>query len=342
MGMDADFISVVYGLDEVEELSPLYGGTANKNFLVKCKSGMYVLRRKNPKYSMPEWVCFEADFLRHLHSEGLPVPVPVKAADGSLWISCENDIYELFTFLEGLPFSGSISQIRSAGRLLGLYHNAAGKYDTKGKKQLERYDNPVRITAFLEQYISENRANILSCQLETLNRMLAHANSILGKMPDTVYSELQQTVIHGDYHPANLLYRDDCISGLFDFDWASLQPRVRDIADGVLFFACDRDKPIDSTDIYSLNQSCRFNQGKFEAFMDEYLAASGDCGITAAEAGLLPEFMKTRLLNCRVQGAPKVPDSAKPFILTNGILESLNWIDEMRSFLEETAAGRNG
>ena len=43
-------------------------------------------------------------------------------------------------------------------------------------------------------------------------------------------------VIHNDYHPGNLKFRDSDIIGLFDFDWSKIDYRCFDIALAITYF----------------------------------------------------------------------------------------------------------
>lgn len=44
-------------------------------------------------------------------------------------------------------------------------------------------------------------------------------------------------VNHGDWHPGNLLYRDDAVVAVLDFDALQVAPAVADIANGLLQFS---------------------------------------------------------------------------------------------------------
>jgi homoserine kinase type II len=44
-------------------------------------------------------------------------------------------------------------------------------------------------------------------------------------------------VIHGDWHPGNLVYRDERIAGVLDFDSTRVEPRVMDVANAALQFS---------------------------------------------------------------------------------------------------------
>ncbi|MFQ6099123.1 MAG: phosphotransferase, partial [Armatimonadota bacterium] len=144
-------------------------------------------------------------------------------------------------------------------------------------------------------------------------------------LPDALYASLPACVIHGDYHPANLKFRGDEVVGIFDLDWATLQPCARDLADGLLFFAARRRTDIDDRDIASLTQAPQIDIERSLVFVDAYL----QCGsIENAEIAALPEFMRARWLYCRAAGMAKVEPPRRVAFLLNEIEGPLRWLDE--------------
>ena len=50
------------------------------------------------------------------------------------------------------------------------------------------------------------------------------------------YRDLVQMVIHCDYHPGNLKFQNNTITGLFDFDWSKVDARCFDVALAITYF----------------------------------------------------------------------------------------------------------
>jgi aminoglycoside phosphotransferase (APT) family kinase protein len=51
------------------------------------------------------------------------------------------------------------------------------------------------------------------------------------------YPALDSQVVHGDWHPGNVLFDGDRVCGVLDFDSARLEPAIADVANGLLQFA---------------------------------------------------------------------------------------------------------
>jgi Ser/Thr protein kinase RdoA (MazF antagonist) len=62
---------------------------------------------------------------------------------------------------------------------------------------------------------------------------------------DAGYADWEQVLVHGDWHPGNLLYRDGAIVAVLDFDSARLEPRLSDVANAALQFSMQMQRPED-------------------------------------------------------------------------------------------------
>jgi Ser/Thr protein kinase RdoA (MazF antagonist) len=140
------------------------------------------------------------------------------------------------------------------------------------------------------------------------------------ELPDAVYHSLPRHVIHGDYHPANLRFDGDAVTGVYDLDWCTVQPRARDLADGLIFFAGLRDGDVTSSDIRKLTRTWTHCPERAAAFL---LAYERTGPITGHERALLPSFMRARWLHCRIIGRSKVPPQDGVTFFLDGLLEPL-------------------
>ena len=50
------------------------------------------------------------------------------------------------------------------------------------------------------------------------------------------YKDLIHMVIHCDFHPGNLKFQNNAITGLFDFDWSKVDVRCFDVALAIIYF----------------------------------------------------------------------------------------------------------
>ncbi|GAA3406911.1 phosphotransferase enzyme family protein [Paenibacillus hodogayensis] len=333
----AQLIMKEYGIPEDTELTLLHGGTANRNYLMRRKEEKRILRMRNKKYSTEPWIAYEEQYLYYLQQRGIPVPAPFPNRRGELHTSIEDQVYQLAPYMDGDAFQPEIrEQVAGAGSFLAKLHNALAEFAPTVEKRLPRYDDPAVMLAQLDRYMEEHKQQAPKSEWEQLVRIRSHASEILLQVPDSTYHALPKVVIHGDYHPANTAFKENGVCALFDFDWISLQPRVRDVADGIIYFSGVRPGGIDGTDIFSLTQSCSFEWGRIDDFLTAYNSNAAQ-PLQREEASAIPYLISARLINSRVQALTKIPANRHLEMLTAGMDNPLAWIEANRAQL--TARG---
>jgi Ser/Thr protein kinase RdoA (MazF antagonist) len=166
---------------------------------------------------------------------------------------------------------------------------------------------------------------------ETLEEALQLAHALVERLPDDAYWSLPQAVVQGDYHPANLKFRGAKVAGVFDWDWASRQPRMVDVADGLLFFCGVRRAPLVAGDIWSLTAAFEIDQDRVSRFLAGYTARVRP---SEAELRALPDLMRCRWLYCRVDAARrKVDEGRRVEFMTRSLHLPLRGIDAIEAKL---------
>jgi len=321
-----------YDIGEPIALPVPAGGTANANCRVETSAGTFILRRRNPKYAVPAYVAFDHRLMEHMAAHGVPTPLAIRSRSGLRWTVVAGDTFEVFPFRPGNTHDrNSIEQIRSAGAALARFHLAAASFEPPPGKEWPRYDDPMQVRAGLREMSHELPARLTAADLAYLQDQVARVER---ELPDQVYGSLPRHVIHGDFHPANVLYVGDAVAGIYDLDWCTVQPRVRDIADGLIFFAGSRDGDVTSSDIRKLTRTWRHAPDRSRAFLDAYSLVNP---ISRRELALLPVFMTARWLHCRTIGRSKVaPDERIAFFL-DGLLDPLRSLEPLTALLEVSA-----
>ena len=124
--------------------------------------------------------------------------------------------------------------------MLGRFHLAAYSFSPPVSKDLPRYDDP----QIMREKLEKVRRTAKEEKKEKIDFLINLTLRIEKELPNKLYYSLPHTYIHGDFHPVNLKFKEGKVVGIFDFDWVSLQPRLRDIADGLLFFLLSKRKDI--------------------------------------------------------------------------------------------------
>jgi len=96
-------------------------------------------------------------------------------------------------------------------------------------------------------------------------------------------------VIHGDWHPGNLLFRGPAVAAVVDFDAARAEARAIDVANGALQFSMTMAGPDPAAWPEGLDED------RLLAFCRGYDQVEG-CRIATSEIGALPWLMMEALI----------------------------------------------
>lgn len=306
----------LYGLNSLTEPICISNGTANKNYLIDTNIGRYVLRHRNKKYSNDIQINFENGYLENAASHNIPVPLPIDNIYGFISSIIDGEVYQLYSFIGGVRFNpNNIDEISNAGSFLAKLHNAFWYYIPKILYKTERYDEPVKMLKMLDSILNDNRYWKNKNEKNIVFRMIDEINKINNSTTDDVFFRLPRLVIHGDYHPENVKYNDSRICGIFDFDRIIMHPRIRDVADGIIYFSGLREGTIDGSDIYELTQNFIIDEKRRDAFLGSYNQVCTK-KLDDSEIEHLSSFITLRHLNSRIEGTAKVPIDKKINFLT--------------------------
>ncbi len=313
-------------------------GTANASAVISLPAERLFLKRRNPRYARVDWVRFDQALLSHLVGRGLAVPVAVPSRSGEPWVADGGSIYELFRYIDGDSHrSGDPIELAAAGRTLARIHRASVDFEPRVAKPWPRFHDPRDLLEWLPELLDVAGAKAESAErLSALEQALALARRLAARLPDGRYWSLPSAIVHGDYHAGNLKFRDGRVVGVFDWDWSSSQPRMVDLADGLLFLCGRRRSPVVAGDIWSLTESFRIDRGRVRAFG---LGYAGELSPTACELEALPDLMRCRWLYCRVDAAMrKVEPARRGEFVARELATVLQDIDDIEADLVDGSA----
>lgn len=309
-----------YDLGKIKEVRP-GGGTASPKSIVETERGRFLVRRRRAEFCADAVVRFDHALFEVLHGQGIPCPYPVRTKEGGTWVRLHRAVYEVHPWMEGRPFDPeSLQQLAAVARILGRFHAATREVQLKGQKAWQREDHPDQIRSVLTSLLDEGPPDPIAKHVRALDEELA---CVQERWPDEVYRRLPQRIIHGDLHPGNVRFCGDRVAGLFDWDWANRQAKIRDVSDGLLFFAFRRSTPMDPDDIYSLTQTWTADRDRSRIFLTAYREHEE---ITEVEWEALPWLLRSRWIQIRVRGMRKVPEEERWSFLIRDILAPLRWL----------------
>ena len=209
---------------------PIAVGTINTNVRVETEAGLLFLRVNEGK-SLDD-VGREAAIVAHVAARGLPTPVPHTTSSGQPFVLWQDQIVSLFPWVAGRTLEReelTAAHAAQAGAALARLHLAGADF---ADRRAGRYE-PDEIDRRLEHIAGLRRPELVPAQA-ILTRELA---AVAGERPGA----LPMGVIHGDLFVDNVLYLDDRLAALLDFEQASWGRLAYDLAVTVLAFGFGRD-----------------------------------------------------------------------------------------------------
>ncbi|MCE9619373.1 MAG: phosphotransferase [Planctomycetes bacterium] len=270
-------------IGSVREIAPLTGGSrANPKMRIHSERGAFVLKRRPVQQTDLERIRFAHHALGTVAAAGLPVALPQPARDRSTFQVRPHGIYELFNFLGGERWKRSELQAYEAGRALSRLHRAALEMQWHGHVKASCYHGNLVVVEALRRVPEA----ILAAQPETPQQPLIDQCQKLSslyqvaseKVDELEYQALDSQVVHGDWHPGNILFAGDEVTGVLDFDSARLEPAIADVANGLLQ--------------HSVRAGPRRAVAQWPHEIDEALFFGFARGIASADSGSLLKFVK--------------------------------------------------
>lgn len=215
-----DFVRKLLSADKVSVIQKLGGLTAD-NFIVSDGSASYVL--KNYKGKSESDIVFEENLLKELAAQNLPVVQPLNF-NGKTRFYEDGSFFSLFPLVDGGVLHGrqlKAVHFKEIAKVMPSFH-AINSLKTNLKMSEEIYGKK-RIDAFYSlpnQTLPRNISRLLSLKKELLESVESDSfTSYFNK----------KHLVHGDFHNENILFSNDRLAALLDFDLCHLGNRMEDV-----------------------------------------------------------------------------------------------------------------
>jgi Ser/Thr protein kinase RdoA (MazF antagonist) len=216
------------------------GSRKAPKLLIVSEQGKFLMKRRARGKDDPFKVAFCHAIQLYLASKQFPLPhlIGTRRENNSM-LQWRNGVYELFEYIPGQPYPQTLESTFDAGRVLALYHKLLENFKSEWKPPGGSYHMAPAVEQGLKTIVatlpvglqgSEGIVPLLSSLLESYQKAAeAVENNGLENWP--------RQIVHADWHPGNMLYRDNHVVAVIDYDSARLLARVIDIANGALQFS---------------------------------------------------------------------------------------------------------
>jgi Ser/Thr protein kinase RdoA (MazF antagonist) len=234
-----------YDVGVVHRVRPLEAGNRRAaKVVIKADRGTFLLKRRPRGADDLAAVEFAHAVQRHLAAKSFPIPRLLEtSSEGRTLLSLDEHIYEFFHFVEGFRYDGSPGATAEAGRQLAVFHRHLRDFHaTGGPTEGCFHDDPV-VREHLEGLASEKGTDPARRMRAVAEALLLRYNKSSVRVNTVGFPSWKRQVIHGDWHPGNLLFMDRQVVAVVDFDSIRISPAVTDLANGLLQFSIIGDRP---------------------------------------------------------------------------------------------------
>jgi len=222
-----------YALGKVNTIDELAAGSVySPKVVIGADRGRFLLKRRARGLDIPSVVAFSHEVILGCLERGVCVPPLVgTVSENNSIVHFGDHVYELFVFIEGQMFDRSASMIgthaRQAGALLGEVHAVLDQIRPG-------FEPPVEPAT-----IDLTRMGVLDQRVDAIDADTGHRlKQILGYGEELSKANARRpSIVHGDWHPGNMIYRQGEIVAVCDFDNTRIGSRARELAQAMIHFS---------------------------------------------------------------------------------------------------------
>ena len=215
------------------------GSRKAPKLLIVSDHGKFLLKRRARGKDDPFKVAFCHALQMHLAAKQFPLPHLIGTKkDNNSMLQWRGGVYELFEYIPGQSYPQTLESTFDSGRVLGLYHKLLEHFTTEWTPPTGSYHMAPSVDTGLRAI-----PRIVAATLgeQNIEPMLAFLHEQYSQAAETVeflgMDQWPKQIVHADWHPGNMLYRENHVVAVIDYDSARQLPRIVDIANGALQFS---------------------------------------------------------------------------------------------------------
>lgn len=209
------------------------GSRKSPKMLITAERGKFLLKRRAPGKDNPQRVAFTHAIQLHLWEKKFPLPHLIGTKDkNSSLLQRQGNVYELFEFISAQGYPQTLEATEDAGRVLAVYHHLLLDFKSEWQPGTGSYHQTPIVLRGFEQIRSAGQMPVEL--VDELNHLYSHSADAAEKQG---LANWPKQIAHADWHPGNMLFRDDRVMAVVDYDAARWLPRIMDVANGALQFS---------------------------------------------------------------------------------------------------------
>ncbi len=148
----------------------------------------------------------------------------------------DSDWYEIQEYIEGTAYDHEQpAHLEEAALTLGRYHTLVRGFGPRALHRPDEGVDPALVSRSVTDLSTAWRLPHDRNEAEVARQLEAETADLAASF--SAHGSLYRLVIHGDYYADNLIFKSDQIVGVVDYDKACWQPRIRELAEALVYFS---------------------------------------------------------------------------------------------------------
>ena len=222
------------------------GSRKAPKLLIVSDHGKFLLKRRARGKDDPFKVAFCHALQLSLAAKQFPLPhlIGTKRENNSM-LQWRGAVYELFEYIPGQGYPQTLESTFDSGRVLSLYHKLLENFNSQWQPPSGSYHMAPSVETGLRAIPGILNAPPPGRTAVPTEVDITPAAEFLLKSYQNAAESCEalgidtwpKQIVHADWHPGNMLFRDNHVVAVIDYDSARQLPRVVDIANGSLQFS---------------------------------------------------------------------------------------------------------
>ncbi len=240
----ADELAIVlshFDLGVLESITDFPRGSRKApKLLLQTDQGKYLLKRRARGRDDPFKVAFCHQLQLFLAGKQFPLPHLIGTRrDNNSMLQWRGAVYEVFEYIPGQGYPQNIDSTGDSGRVLAVYHKLLETFQSQWQPPSGSYHKASAVEQGLRAIAAGRGGAVAAGQDATgLIGFLLDSYRHAADMVDSFgIASWPHQIVHADWHPGNMLFRENRVVAVIDYDSARLLPRIIDTANGCLQFS---------------------------------------------------------------------------------------------------------
>lgn len=234
-----------YDIGVIHQVKPLSAGSRRvPKVVITSEQGKFLLKRRAKGKDDPYHVAFAHAIQTHLSESNFPLaPLVATCDENSTILQLDNRIYELFEFVTGSRYDGTAEATTDTGCQLANFHRYLTDFAKKWKPPKGSFHDSTIVRRHLRTTGAEKAARPNKKLQIIAETLMTIYNDSSVRVSELGFDSWPEQIVHGDWHPGNMLFSDSKLTAVLDFDSVKIAPTVTDLANGMLQFSIVGNRP---------------------------------------------------------------------------------------------------